>query len=68
LPIFSRQIPSGDGEEFFLVLNETACPLKHTDWWFGVPENDSQKSFSDCQKSVSMEAEPVNAAFLGAEG
>jgi hypothetical protein len=47
------------------VLNDTPCPLKHTDWLFDVLESDAQKSFSDCQKSVSIEAEPVTAAFLG---
>jgi hypothetical protein len=50
------------------VLNVTPCPLKHTDWLFDVPESDAQKSISDCQKSVSMEAESVSTIFLGLNG
>lgn len=56
LPILSRHTPLGEGDGS-LVLNETAFPLKHTDLSSDEPPNDVQKSFSDCQTSVSFDAE-----------
>jgi hypothetical protein len=60
-PILSIHTPLGlgDGSE---VLNETSFPFKHTDWLSDEPPNDVQKSFSDCQTSVSFDDELGNVA------
>jgi hypothetical protein len=54
LSILSRHTPFGEAEVSTL-LNETVFPPKHTDRSLGAPPNDVQKSFSDCQASVSLD-------------
>jgi hypothetical protein len=67
LPILSRHTPLGEGDGS-VVLNETAFPLKHTDWSSDEPPNDEQKLFSDCQTSVSSDDELGSCALPCKEG
>jgi hypothetical protein len=56
LSILSKHTPFGV-TEVSVVLNETVFPPKHTDRSVAAPPNDVQKSFSDCQASVSFDGE-----------